>query len=393
MGKDLQRISEDCNHSENALTYIQPALCYAGNTKADNLPLLFMNILLVYGYAEGTLGNYWKKALAKNHKVISIGPADSKHHLHDHLIQKKVIDIAKFINNLPENKRPQLILQIDSPYWIFLKNLEKINAKTAFYGGDFIFKINTYKYYAKLFDYVCTPSEAMFPKLIKHQIGNIFCIPYAADPKTHKDFNLKRDIDVGFVGHLNPLHNPKRTYLLNNLAKKFHLKKFSNAYGADMARIYSKCKIVINPGVAECANMRTFEATACGAMIVANSSEISLYYEKDKDFIDYKSPQDAVNVINYYLKNPSLCLKIAKSAQQKTLKYHTYSIRAQELISIISTHPQKPKIPNAQLLFKKAVASTQNDNIVNFISRQIDSFLYRYTIPYWYLKLLFQKLT
>lgn len=354
-----------------------------------------MNILLIYGYSEGTLGNYWKKALSKRHNVISIGPTDSKYYHHDYLFQKKMIDIAKFIETLPKKKRPELILQIDSPHWIFLKGLEKIKVKTAFYCGDFFLKIYIYKYYCQLFDYVFVPCESFLPFVHKYSIPNAFCIPFACEPEIHKSYGLKRTIDIGFVGTTNHIQNPKRSFQLNQIRKRFKLETRSDIYGKEMAKFYSKCKIVFNPVIANGPNMRTFEATGCGALLLesSNSTSTNLYLEKNEDFIFYNSTKEAIEIISHLLKNPSLIGKLAKNGQRKTQKFHTYDLRAKELIGIIKNHPPKSSSLKSKINFQKTIESSENKSIILLIKRQLESINYRFTIPLWYIALILQKIT
>src|SRR6185295_1579979 len=101
------------------------------------------------------------------------------------------------------------------------------------------------------------------------------------------------------------------------------------AWGLDMYKIYARCKIVINrhgevaKGYSN--NMRLFEATGMGALLMTEDSpNIGQYFNPGSECITYKESRDLHSSIEYYLNHQEELRMIAKAGQARTLKDHTY---------------------------------------------------------------------
>jgi spore maturation protein CgeB len=103
------------------------------------------------------------------------------------------------------------------------------------------------------------------------------------------------------------------------------------AWGVDMYDVYLRSHIVINRhgGISQglSNNLRMFEATGCGAMLMTEHSPNIGDYFAPGECVVYESPQDAVEKVHYFLAHPDEILRIASNGQQRTLSQHTYSQR------------------------------------------------------------------
>lgn len=103
------------------------------------------------------------------------------------------------------------------------------------------------------------------------------------------------------------------------------------AWGLDMYKILLQAKIVINRHgeVAEgfANNMRLFEATGGGAMLLTEEAPNLLNFFASDEVATYSNPQEAVAEIQYYLKNGDERQFIAANGQRRTLLDHTYAQR------------------------------------------------------------------
>lgn len=101
------------------------------------------------------------------------------------------------------------------------------------------------------------------------------------------------------------------------------------AWGMDMYRVYANSKIVINRHgeVAEgySNNMRMFEATGCGALLMTEDSKnIKDYFEPGKECVTYTSTEDLIQKINYYLQHEDERRVITSNGQARTMRDHCY---------------------------------------------------------------------
>lgn len=166
--------------------------------------------------------------------------------------------------------------------------------------------------------------------------------------------------DVTFIGGFYNIHS-SRIKLLEALCNRFESLKIwspsldglslnsplrknyvGSAWGRDMYQLLYDSKITINhhgdiPPYAN--NCRLYEATGAGALLVtdykANLNEI---FEIGKEVVAYKTTEECIKMIQYYLEHPDEREAVASAGQRRTLSEHTYYQRMQELEAIIKRH-------------------------------------------------------
>lgn len=184
---------------------------------------------------------------------------------------------------------------------------------------------------------------------------------------------VPRDIAVSFVGGLSTLHR-EGTELLEKLANlvpiefwgygveslpaasEIRRRHHGEAWGMDMFSLLRRSRMTINrhgqvdyPSEARSAapqpphatdsrhtgvaaefanNMRLFEATGCGALLITDYKEnLNELFEIGKEVVAYRSSEECAALVKYYLAHPSEAEKIARAGQERTLRDHTYSKR------------------------------------------------------------------
>jgi hypothetical protein len=168
-----------------------------------------------------------------------------------------------------------------------------------------------------------------------------------------------RTIPLSFVGSFYDVHRP-RTALLEEIAARLPLsiwgppprRELSRsrlakcyrgaAWGLDMYRILARSKITVNhhgnvPPFAN--NMRLYEATGMGALLVTDWKEnLHEMFEPGKEVVVYRTTEECLEQIDYYLKHDQEREAIARAGQQRTLREHTYLARVQELVDVVEKH-------------------------------------------------------
>lgn len=112
------------------------------------------------------------------------------------------------------------------------------------------------------------------------------------------------------------------------------------AWGLDMYRIFQCSKITLNHHIdmaeSYANNMRLFEATGVGALLITDSKEnLSEMFEVGSEVVTFRSPEECVELIRYYLDHDEERETIARAGQERTLKEHTYYHRMEELGEIV----------------------------------------------------------
>lgn len=168
---------------------------------------------------------------------------------------------------------------------------------------------------------------------------------------------VTRNRPVTFVGGLSPAH-ARGNRLLEALARRIPLEVFGygaetlpgdsavrgrhcgEAWGLDMYRVLAESQITINRhiDVAEdnANNMRLYEATGCGALLVTDAKKnLGELFRIGEEVLDYRDEDEAVALVERYLADGDGRERIARAGQRRTITEHTYERRIRELVVIL----------------------------------------------------------
>lgn len=171
---------------------------------------------------------------------------------------------------------------------------------------------------------------------------NAYYLPSGADTEIFKIYpEEKRSIDVGFAGK--DYGMPIRNEFIKKI--KEHKEEFSfenpvddnePLYFEKMARFYNRCKIVVNDSQQNEITMRMFEATACGCLLITREVPyLEEIFEFNDEIIVYKTFDEMIEKIKYYLEHEDKRKEIAEKGRQKTVAKHSYYDRAKFVLEKI----------------------------------------------------------
>ena len=158
-------------------------------------------------------------------------------------------------------------------------------------------------------------------------------------------WNSKRDIEK-----LNPNNLPYTFKLFGHGWKEHPAFKnywFGLVQYLDLPKVYASTKILIDDAnhVTKSwgsVNSRVFDGIASGALVITNSQKSS-----DEGFRGrlpvYKSVDELYKLIDYYLKHEDERIKLTNELRFMVLERHTYQIRADQLIKILTEYIRCPK--------------------------------------------------
>jgi len=195
--------------------------------------------------------------------------------------------------------------------------------------------------------------------------------PLAFDPRILQRLGTApREFPLTFVGGLSPAHR-ERQDLLTKLGTSLPLHCWgygTNAlaqYGVDATRLHgdvwglemfavlARSSITLNQHIdvakSNANNMRLFEATGCGALLITDYKDnLGDLFEIGREVVAYRSIQECQDLIAYYLAHPEEARVIAARGQARTLHDHTYDIRMHHTAEILARHLEG-KIGNNRL--------------------------------------------
>jgi spore maturation protein CgeB len=114
------------------------------------------------------------------------------------------------------------------------------------------------------------------------------------------------------------------------------------AWGIDMYRVLAESRIAVNRhgdfAGGHAANMRMFEATGVGALLVTESAaNLPDFFEPGREVVAYDGVDDLVEKIRYFLEHDEERRRIAAAGQRRTLTEHTYGHRISELARMLES--------------------------------------------------------
>ena len=185
--------------------------------------------------------------------------------------------------------------------------------------------------------------------------------PLAFDPRVlHQVGQPNREYPLTFVGGLSPAHR-ERQQLLTRLGTALPLQCWGygtkalsqhgvgaerlhgDVWGLDMFAVLARSSMTVNHHIdvakSNANNMRLFEATGCGALLVTDYKDnLADLFEIGSEVVAYRSLEECEDLLAYYLHHPEEGAAIAKKGQTRTLRDHTYSVRMQQTADILARH-------------------------------------------------------
>jgi spore maturation protein CgeB len=170
-------------------------------------------------------------------------------------------------------------------------------------------------------------------------------LPEGANPKIHKPYNLKKTIDVSFVGQC---YGNRPTIIQTLKDRGIHVEAFGYGWPSgplsmeDMIRMYSKTKINLGfGGVAGhqdtyCLKGRDFEITMSGGLYLTEyNPELEKVYDIGNEIITYTNFDDLVAKISYLLSNPEKAERVRKGGFQRAHTEHTWEMRFEKIFMLM----------------------------------------------------------
>jgi spore maturation protein CgeB len=167
-----------------------------------------------------------------------------------------------------------------------------------------------------------------------------------------------RDYGVAFVGGLDPRVHGAGARLLERLAREVDLdvwgygagrlpqgsaiarRYHGEAWGLEMYKVLARSRIALNrhielsDGYAN--NMRLFEATGVGALLVTDAKRnLANLFEPGRELVAYEDEDDLVDKLRHFAEHDDERRHIATAGQERTLREHTYANRMTELAAML----------------------------------------------------------
>ncbi len=114
-------------------------------------------------------------------------------------------------------------------------------------------------------------------------------------------------------------------------------------YGDELRNVYNSTKINIDINRVVIRNgftQRVFDVLACRSFLITSAKPIIQEFfetENDKEIVTFNTPEELVDLVNYFLNHQTQLEGIAQRGYQKVLGAHTYRHRIQQIFRIVKT--------------------------------------------------------
>lgn len=150
----------------------------------------------------------------------------------------------------------------------------------------------------------------------------------------------KSDVKLWGYGLPKKSGNALKRLIKNDPYSKIRNKHQGELWGIEMYQVLRDSLISFNIHEdllkGDVGNMRMFEATGVAtALLNDEGNNLKDLFVPEKEIIVYRSLQEAIEKLEFYLQNPDLAIEIGKNAQLRTLKdynYPNYTIQMMDFI-------------------------------------------------------------
>lgn len=176
--------------------------------------------------------------------------------------------------------------------------------------------------------------------------------------RLERDGEVARDLDAVFVGALNRTHHRRANARLARAARRAPIdfwgygvhgwppwspirrRHHGEAWGMEMYKVLRRARIAINRHIGAAGefanNMRLFEATGVGAMLLTDAkANLSELFEPGKEVVTYSTADELADKVLHYLEHDDSRQAIAGAGQRRTLRDHGYDTRMAELAELL----------------------------------------------------------
>jgi spore maturation protein CgeB len=303
-------------------------------------------------------GWYYKAGFESNgHRVLCFDPSSKK-------------DAFKEVFEFTKSSKPDFILHTkdELPAEIF-QELRSLTRVIQWYPDLTIHP--WLPPYVRAADVFFTMAEGLVKEFQKDNT-NVFWLTQAFDPSFFRIGEITSEdrktfsSEVTFAGTLGskPYYLPRRRHLTRVIDEGVQLKwwgprmprkfstipllvgKLGKAYGGkfiwgeEYAKAVQLSKIFLAfdalPDIRKSMSARMYTAVGCGAFYLCQHVEgIEEVLVPGKEIVTFRSEQEMIDMIIYYLKNDKERKRIAETGRSRILKDHTYEIRTREMLRII----------------------------------------------------------
>jgi hypothetical protein len=276
------------------------------------------------------LGQDWLQTelQAQGHEVVSASITNRRCNVFITLPGLSFVDLLSL---LPRGFIPDRIIYWDDSTVPWVTGLEETNIPKLFFAVDTHQHHHWHPQFSAVFDKTLVAHKDFLPLFSSYSTDALW-MPLWATVQALPPA-ITRDLDVVFVGTVDPVLHPERAKFFKAVGDKVPLTILSGDY----LEPYSRAKIVLNQVVNGDLNFRVFEVLSAGALLVTpriGNGLLELFKDRE-EIVCYENGNaaDAIEKIQHYLKSEREREEIAKKGNEKALTLHQSKNRVATVVA------------------------------------------------------------
>lgn len=255
-------------------------------------------------------------------------------------LTRSLLDAKDLLAQLPSNWFPDLIVLGDESTQPLVLGLETLPVPLVWYTIDSHIHANWHIYYAAAFDVILVAQKDWVPAYqLDGDRQHVSWMPLFCHRSHDRDLGLAREIPLSFIGTLDAARNPDRVDLIQRVQAQYPIVVQSGPYN----ETFNRSMMVLNQSVANDVNFRTFQAMACGALLLTErvgNGFSDLFQDRTHCALYEKGTVDQIiEIADYYQSHPAEREAIARRGYETVMAAHTSLHRAQALLDTVARQP------------------------------------------------------
>jgi len=237
--------------------------------------------------------------------------------------------------------KPDIIIACIPLAYELLRNVKTDAFKVCWYGD--MREPYLFDKYKGIFDMMLLTNMGQADEY-EERLGIPVCITnFAVSNTGHRNLNVEKKYDVCFAGlYPSPDLHLERNKLLDEIKQKFNFRHVDQEW-FETNKLYNQSKIIIADNCDQTAKRYTsnrfFNAMGSGSFVLARYFEgIEDFGTPGVHFVCFKTNQEALEKIQYYLDNPNKREAIAKEGYRHFHRIHTWEDNINGLLNYINLY-------------------------------------------------------
>ena len=213
-------------------------------------------------------------------------------------------------------------------------DLPALSCRKVFWSIDTHLNSFWHRYYARLFDLVCTTQKHWLPWLARERFSSTLWLPWHGVRRDREPWEGRR-AGMAFVGRLTP-ERPVRSWFVDWLGELGALRVRQDLGFADMLDFYGGSRLVPNESIFGEINFRLFEAASCGCAVLNPALPgLEDLFEPGEEVAAYRDGAELAAWVQRLQDDDVLARSMGLRAWERVRREHLPMHRAQRLMSAV----------------------------------------------------------